>query len=77
MDVLHIQNPLLDALAKSKALQAFTMAEIGSPFSEAEFRDPKMAFYTEVMARVEGLGLKDKWTIITSGEYTDYLLGFK
>ena len=77
MDVLYLQNPLLDALAKSEALQAFTLAEIGSPFSEAEMNDPKMAFYTRVMARVEGLGLKDKWAIITSGEYMNYLLGFK
>lgn len=77
MEVLHLQNPLLDALARSESLQAFTLAEIGSPFTQEDRNDPKMAFYTRTMTRVERLGLKDKCAMITSGEYMDYLLGHK
>lgn len=77
MEALHLQNPLLDALAKSESLQAFTLAEIGSPFGEDDMKDPKLGFYTRTMSRVESLGLKDKCGMITSGEYMDYLLGYK
>lgn len=77
MDVLSIQTPLLKALAKSDDLVAFTLAEIGSPFEEKDWSDPKLAFFTDRMNEVEGLGLKSKWTLITSGEYTDYYFGYK
>lgn len=77
MDVLAIQMPLMKALAKSDDLVAFTLAEIGSPFDEADWKDPKLAFFTDRMNAIEGLGLKEKWTIITSGEYTDYFFGYK
>jgi hypothetical protein len=77
MEALHLQTPLMKAMTRSDALQAFTLAEIGSPFTEAEYSDPRLSTYTKGAEVVEALGLKDKFTTITSGDYPDYFFGYK
>jgi hypothetical protein len=77
MEALHLQSALMKAMTKSEALQAFTLAEIGSPFTETDLADPRLEVFTKGAGEVEAHGLKDKFTTITSGDYPDYFFGYK
>lgn len=77
MEALHLQSALLEAIAKSDTLQAFTLVEIGSPFTEADIADPRLDVYTKGAEAVQARGLGDKFTTIISGDYPDYFFGYR
>jgi len=74
-EAMYLQTPLLYALAQSKALDAFTLAEIGLPLNEDDKADPRLRFVAERFKEVERLGLTRKWTWVASGEFAHVVLG--
>lgn len=76
MEGLATQSPLLKAFSKSTDLEAFTVAEIGSPFSDEELADPKYAMFASRGHEVESLGLSSKFASLFSGDYADYAIGY-
>lgn len=68
--------PLIKALRRSDDLTAFTVAEIGAPFSESDMKNPRLDMFTQRFKDIDAMGMGSKFTALTSGDYVDYALGW-
>lgn len=70
--VAYLQSRIINALRGSPNLMSYIPAEIGSFFTEEELADPRITPVVGLAQRLreaEEAGIKDKMTMIVSGEF--------